>query len=220
METYGQIYDEGSKLSSLKKLANSIRRETQSDVYKFNISFPLIEQQIFVDNKRLISDIRESGAMSAVTQAKCYRTRWDMHTAYESFWNLGQVAIEIAKMNPLAGRSKPDGTPDPIPYGITESWGLIYNKGNFTSTHSHWPSTWGFVYTVQACENCSPLIFDQSDLMGQPVEIFPKTGQMLLFPAWLNHSVPEQQCEHERIKIAGNLDTAWDFKNRTFYREL
>tara|TARA_Y100000817_G_C16420546_1_gene351735 strand:- start:228 stop:398 length:171 start_codon:yes stop_codon:yes gene_type:complete len=56
--------------------------------------------------------------------------------------------------------------------------------------------------------------------MDESVEFVPKTGQMLLFPAWLNHSVPKQQCEHERIKVAGNLDTAWDFKNRTFYREL
>ena len=203
-------------MSNLKKLANSIRRET-SPVYKFDISFPIIEQQVFVDNDQLIKDIRESGAIGAVTQAKCYRTRWDMHTEYESFWNLGKIAIEIAKMNALAGRSKPDGTPDPIPYGITESWGLIYKQGNYTSPHSHWPSTWGFVYTVQACDKCSPLIFDQMD---ESVEFVPKTGQMLLFPAWLNHSVPEQQCEHERIKVAGNLDTAWDFKNRTFYREL
>ncbi len=203
-------------MSSLKKLANSIRRET-SPVHKFGISFPIIEQQVFVDNDSLIEDIRQSGAIGAVTQAKCYRTRWDMHTEYESFWNLGKIAIEIAKMNALAGRSKPDGTPDPIPYGITESWGLIYKQDNYTASHSHWPSTWGFVYTVQACDKCSPLIFDQMD---ESVEFFPKTGQMILFPAWLNHSVPKQQCEHERIKVAGNLDTAWDFKNRTFYREL
>ena len=113
-------------------------------------------------------------------------------------------------MNPLAGRSKPDGTPDPIPYGITESWGLIYNKGNFTSTHSHWPSTWGFVYTVQASDKCSPLIFDQSNLMDEPMDITPKTGQMILFPAWLNHSVPKQQCEHERIKVAGYRTDEWN----------
>ena len=198
-------------MSTLKKLANSIRRET-SPVYKFDISFPIIEQQIFVDNDQLISDIRESGSLDVSTQAKCYRTRWDMHTVYESFWNLGNVAIELAKMNALAGRTKEDGTPDPIPYGSTESWGLIYQKGNSTATHSHWPSTWGFVYTVQSCDKCSPLIFDQSNLMDQPLEVFPKTGQMIIFPAWLNHSVPEQTCEHERIKIAGNLDTNWDFK--------
>ena len=176
--------------------------------------------QINTPNFKRLSEKAQTFNKHYVGSLPCMPARWDMHTVFESFWNLGQVAIELAKMNPLAGRSKPDGTPDPIPYGITESWGLIYNKGNFTSTHSHWPSTWGFVYTVQACENCSPLIFDQSNLMDQPVEITPKTGQMLLFPAWLNHSVPEQQCEHERIKIAGNLDTAWDFKNRTFYREL
>ena len=206
-------------VSHLKKLANSIRRES-SPVYKFEISFPIIEQQVFVDNEQLKKDIRESGALGAVTQAKCYRTRWDMHNLYESFYNIGNIAIELAKMNGLAGRTKEDGTPDPIPYGITDSWGLIYKKGNFTSTHSHWPSTWAYVYTVQACENCSPLIFDQSNLMEQPVEITPKTGQMILFPAWLNHSVPKQECEHERIKVAGNIDTAWDFKNRTFYNEL
>jgi len=203
-------------LSSLKKLANSIRRET-SPVHKFGISFPIIEQEVFVDNQQLIKDISSAGPLSAVTQAKCYRTRWDMQSHYESFYNLGQIAIELAKMNSLAGRSKPDGTPDPIPYGITESWGLIYEKGNFTSAHSHWPSTWGFVYTVQACSNCSPLVFDQ---MEEPVEFTPKTGQMILFPAWLNHSVPKHTCDHERIKIAGNIDTAWDFKNRTYYNEL
>lgn len=185
-------------------------------MHKFGISFPIIEQSVFVDNDLLIRNIRDSGALGATTQAKCYRTRWDMHEEYESFANLGQIAIELARMNSLAGRSKPDGTPDPIPYGITESWGLIYEKGNFTSPHSHWPSTWGFVYTVQACPNCSPLVFDQ---MEEQVEFAPKTGQMILFPAWLNHSVPEQTCDHERIKIAGNLDTAW-FKNRRLYREL
>ena len=60
-------------------------------------------------------------------------------------------------------------------------------------------------------------VFDQ---MEEPVEFTPKTGQMILFPAWLNHSVPKHTCDHERIKIAGNIDTAWDFKNRTYYNEL
>ncbi len=119
-------------VSHLKKLANSIRRES-SPVYKFEISFPIIEQQVFVDNEQLKKDIRESGALGTVTQAKCYRTRWDMHNLYESFYNIGNIAIELAKMNGLAGRTKEDGTPDPIPYGITDSWGLIYKKGNFTS---------------------------------------------------------------------------------------
>ena len=100
--------------------------------------------------------------------------------------------------------------------GLEDGNITFYNKGNFTSTHSHWPSTWGFVYTVQACENCSPLIFDQSNLMDQPVEITPKTGQMLLFPAWLNHQVfPFYGTEEERVTISGNIEFFQDLKRTT-----
>ena len=35
--------------------------------------------------------------------------------------------------------------------------------------------------------------------------ISPKSGNMFLFPGWIRHSVPEQQCDHERIILAGNL---------------
>jgi hypothetical protein len=26
-----------------------------------------------------------------------------------------------------------------------------------------------------------------------------------LFPGWVNHEVPEQKCDHERIMVAGNI---------------
>ena len=38
-----------------------------------------------------------------------------------------------------------------------------------------------------------------------PHSISPKSGNMVLFPGWIRHSVPEQQCDHERIILAGNL---------------
>ena len=28
---------------------------------------------------------------------------------------------------------------------------------------------------------------------------------MVLFPGWIRHSVPEQQCDHDRIILSGNL---------------
>ena len=33
----------------------------------------------------------------------------------------------------------------------------------------------------------------------------PKPGHLILFPGWVKHYVPEQQCDHERIILAGNL---------------
>jgi hypothetical protein len=199
-------------VSLLKDLANSIEgenRRRETSVYDFSIKFPVIEQIIpeLGDTWDFEADIRDSGSLDAVTQAKCFRTRWDMHKVYPSFDTLGRFAIAVANQHPLAGRSKSDGTPDPIPWMIKESWGLIYEKGNYTSNHSHWPSTWGYVYTVKACDSCSPLIFGQmKDKSGW---FRPKEGQLLLFPAWLNHHVLEQTCDHPRIKIAGNLDTNW-----------
>ncbi len=194
--------------SVLKDLANSIEGENkrrETSVYDFSIKFPIIEQIIpELKEWEFEKDIRDSGSFNAVTQAKCFRTRWDMHKVYPSFDTLGRYAIAVANQHPLAGRSKSDGTPDPIEYKIQDSWGLIYEKGNYTLNHSHWPSAWGYVYTVSACDSCSPLVFGQ--MTREKIQFFPKEGQLLLFPAWLNHHVEEQTCDHPRIKIAGNLN--------------
>ena len=110
---------------------------------------------------------------------------------------------------PVAKRTKPDGSPDDIPLYIKESWGLMYGKGHTCEEHNHWPSLWSYTYCVEACKECAPLIFNDSndrDNEGTPFHIFPETGQLIVFPAWLNHSVPKQECEHQRVMVAGNLN--------------
>ena len=114
----------------------------------------------------------------------------------------------MAQKNPLAGRSSPDGTPEEIEYGIRECWGLIYKQGEETKPHSHWPSSWAFVYNVTGCAKCSPLILPSNGIHPDTV-VHPKENQLIIFPAWLNHQVPPLQCQHERIIVAGNLDIVW-----------
>ena len=36
------------------------------------------------------------------------------------------------------------------------------------------------------------------------------TSQLILWPAWLYHSVPEHKCDHERIMAVGNLIVDWE----------
>jgi hypothetical protein len=84
-----------------------------------------------------------------------------------------------------------------MPY---DCWGAIYSKGDYTKTHEHWPMIWSWVYNVECCEYCSPLDFDDSSHSIQP-----KGGNMIMFPGWIRHSVPKQECDHDRIIIAGNL---------------
>ena len=157
--------------------------------------------------KTIKENILEAGdALQGRTAAKCLMTKWNMHDEYKTFRMVGEEAIEVANLCPVAKRTKPDGSPDDVPLYIKESWGLIYGKGHTCEEHNHWPSLWSYTYCVEACKKCAPLMFNDSDDEGTPLHIFPETGQLIVFPAWLNHSVPKQECEHQRVMVAGNLN--------------
>ena len=157
--------------------------------------------------KTIKENILEAGdALQGRTAAKCLMTKWNMHEDYETFRVVGEAAIEVANLCPVAKRTKPDGSPDDVPLYIKESWGLMYGKGHTCEEHNHWPSLWSYTYCVEACKKCAPLMFNDSANEGTPFHLFPETGQLIVFPAWLNHSVPKQECEHTRTMIAGNLN--------------
>jgi hypothetical protein len=157
--------------------------------------------------KTIKENILEAGdALQGRTAAKCLMTKWNMHDEYKTFRMVGEEAIEVANLCPVAKRTKPDGSPDDVPLYIKESWGLMYGKGHTCEEHNHWPSLWSYTYCVEACKKCAPLMFNDSDDEGTPLHIFPETGQLIVFPAWLNHSVPKQECEHQRVMVAGNLN--------------
>jgi hypothetical protein len=139
------------------------------------------------------------------TAAKCYMTRWDMDKNYNSFKKLGELVIALAKTIPLANATNEGGDPRQYDYKVADSWGLIYNKGQYTKPHQHWPHAWSFTYCVKGCEKCSPLVFPDSSL-----SIVPQESQLILWPAWLYHSVPVQECSHDRIMAVGNLIVDWE----------
>ena len=176
-------------------------------------------------NEKIETAIREQGdKYKNSTEAQCLMTRWDMHDLYESVALIGQAACDVARMVPLGRRTTPEGVPENVPLSVTESWGLIYTKGSRTGNHTHWPSLWSFCYTVKANDCCSPFILGDlrqrvelpkgiglDDVEGvlEPKEdmtVHPKTGQLVVWPAWLMHYVPEMTCDCDRIKIAGNID--------------
>ena len=176
----------------------------------FAQDFPVVVEQLTNTeqlNPILEKNIKESGDAfeGRNSSAKCLMTRWDMHKVYESFAMIGDAAIRLANLIPMAARTKMDGTPNPITLEIDESWGLIYNKDQSTGTHMHWPALWSYTYCVKACSKCSPFTFTDISVLSPNKSIKPKEGQMILFPAWIFHEVPKQECEHERIMIAGNL---------------
>ena len=168
--------------------------------------YPVKVNQITgLDNDQLEKDIRDAGDyLGGRTAAKCLMTRWDMHAFYHSFVFVADEAMEIANACPLATKTDTDGTPLKVPLYLNDTWGLIYNKGQSAKMHNHWPSLWSYTYCVFACEKCSPLVFPNAQ---EPLSVIPKTSQMIVFPAWLQHEVQTHTCEHDRIMISGNLNS-------------
>ena len=189
----------------MSALSDLVYGKGQSPWPHFIDKYPVKVKQIeLINNNQLEKDIREAGDhLKGRTAAKCLMTRWDMHTVYESFINVSEKAKEIAVACPLASKTDTNGNPLKVPLYLNDTWGLIYTKGQSAKMHNHWPSLWSYTYCVSACENCSPLVFPNAK---EPLSVIPKTSQMIVFPAWLQHEVPEHTCEHDRIMISGNLN--------------
>ena len=188
----------------------------------FTEKFPVKVRSIEGDSKiwsalnyHLEKDIRGVG-QGALSAAKCYRTHWKMHEVYDSFSLLNSAVLDFAKKFPIATRTDEQGNPEEVPMKVLESWGLIYKKGDSTDLHSHWPALWSYCYCVKSCENCVPLSFPTAEGISMEIDklsqlgdgiVSHKAGQIILWPAWLTHKVSEQECDHDRIVVSGNIYT-------------
>jgi len=84
-------------------------------------------------------------------------------------------------------------------YKLLNCWGVIYNEGDLSETHWHFPCTMSQVYYVNAESNSSPIIFTDLD-----VEIVPESGKLITFPSYLMHSIPPLKKYDRRVVIAAN----------------
>ena len=199
-------------MSLLKSVVSNIEKEkileekknrqlrTNPNSIRFDVKFPVVQKDHSNEElqKRLAHACRDIGDVQrSSTNVQGSMTGWYMHEANPDFMEVCRLAIDVAYEN-----SPRQGVPL-MPY---DCWGAIYSKGNYTKTHEHWPMIWSWVYNVECCEHCSPLIFDDSSVIHSVIHsIQPKSGNMIMFPGWVRHSVPKQTCDHDRIIISGNL---------------
>ena len=99
------------------------------------------------------------------------------------------------------------------------SWLNINYKGNYNSKHYHPLSVFSGVIYISANDdsgnivlyNDSPMVHYQdifnndSDLFFKEVTYKPKNGMILMFPAWVAHSVTPNMSDEPRISIAFNI---------------
>jgi len=100
---------------------------------------------------------------------------------------------------------------------LLNSWFTINRKYSFHELHSHQGSVWSGVYYVQCKDDDAKINFMNQTLMNFEWKVFPerkkqqvfyfslKTGNLLIFPSYLFHSVSQQLTNNERINIAFNF---------------
>ena len=79
-------------------------------------------------------------------------------------------------------------------------WANIYNKGDYTHSHNHYPSNFSIVYFLKSKWYYTPLVFDDS---GKKIR--PKQGRYVIFPGHINHHVPRHRFKEKRITLSSNV---------------
>ena len=174
---------------------------------------------LHIDLKLSILESRDE--QSKKTNVKAHMTSWKMHEENEGFkarggftrlnhfrdkkfkdkheafkW-IAERAIQFAIDYDEKGRQATMQACRLIPRDV---WGVIYRKGEFSLSHNHYPSAWSFGYYIQMPKGSAPVVFPGADQT-----IYPKEGDMIVFPGWVQHEVPANKTEEERIMIAGNI---------------
>lgn len=105
--------------------------------------------------------------------------------------------------------------------GIDSSWFNINPPGGENNPHIHPGSMWSGVYYVDKPEGSGNLqLYDpitQRHPLREPknktrksmTSVQSETGGLIMFPAWLQHSVEVNPCKEDRISIAFNA--VWRF---------
>jgi uncharacterized protein (TIGR02466 family) len=98
------------------------------------------------------------------------------------------------------------------------SWASLYTTGDRHPPHYHPNTALAAIYYVQSPASCAlelhdprPYIdyYDPGVTFGgadQNVRLNCRPGELLIFPGWLQHSVPEFAADGIRISLSWNLD--------------
>ena len=88
-------------------------------------------------------------------------------------------------------------------------WVMMYEEGEHTIRHSHFPSDFSCCYYVDVESGCAPVLFEvpQNDGVNHKCETFtlqPKNGMLAIWPAILHHEVPP--TKGRRMCISMNIN--------------
>lgn len=173
--------------------------------YKYEVPiYTSILDVTTTDVKRYISRVYEIGdEMEKKTNVQADMSNYNLHRSENTFHPLLKKIVENVKLNfPIKGLVNLEYIEkENNDFIVQNFWSALYRGMEYTVRHNHLGSYIAFCYYLQVDKFSSPLNFDDLNL-----EIKPQNNMLVVFPAYLNHSVPKQKKEGEdRIILAGNI---------------
>jgi uncharacterized protein (TIGR02466 family) len=155
-----------------------------------------------------------------------WQSSWDIES-----WGGPQAALVLDAARQLATRATSDRAGKPVRIAWkTNAWANINRRGHGNEFHTHPGAYWSGTYYVddggigehhalggefemQDPRGVAPAMY--APLLGFAVPggqsagaselIYPKSGQLVLFPSWLLHAVRPYRGDRERISVAFNF---------------
>lgn len=169
------------------------------------MSLPIYESKLGLDNtlRQNIYTFLDTfqDEMEHKTNVKATMTNYYVHKSNQDIGKLSEIVLKIVQ----------DFTNNPELHTFN-CWGAVYTKNQSTVPHCHSPSLYSWCYYVKVPDDSSPLIFTDTN-----IRFVPHEDELIIFPSFLNHSVPPNLSEHKRIMVAGNINKKYLYKEEEIY---
>ena len=171
------------------------------DLYKFETTLPIFST--ILDNhielnkylKEIILEHRKKYPQSNTSNVHAWHSDWHTHILNPKFRPFCDMVCDQCT---LVGEKYYIGN---YQYDVGTMWAMMYESGDSTAKHLHFPNTFAVSYYIEVGSKSSPIIFENDD--GRSLTIQPKNGMLLIWPAFIPHMV--LPTESKRMAISLNV---------------
>ena len=157
--------------------------------------------------KQVILEHRQNNPETTESNVKAWHSSWQTHVENPKFQPLIDIVLNACKFISHGYFQTQD-----LDFSVFNCWASMYEKGEHTIKHSHFPSDFACTYYVDLEPGSSPIIFETPNNDGvnddnKPLIIQPQNGMLAIWPALMHHEVPP--TETKRMVVAMNIDKGY-----------
>ena len=154
--------------------------------------------------KQVILEHRKNNPETTKSNVKAWHSSWMTHEENPKFQPIVDMVCSACKF--ISQGYFQAQALDFVPFNF---WAMMYEEGEHTIRHSHFPSDFSAVYYVDVEPGCAPVLFEvpQNDGVndkGGNLTLQPKNGMLAIWPSILHHEVPP--TKGRRMCISMNID--------------